>query len=84
MEVRRDSRASQQDRKPRPPDQPPPTASKTRGRKRSPVLAHGAAVLWKRDLRDSTCWNTVSESQSALDRMEGQRVLQMEKSQVWG
>ena len=51
MEVRRDPRASQQDRKPRPPDQPPPTASQTRGRKRSPVLAHWAAVFWKRDLR---------------------------------
>ena len=41
----------QLDKKPRPSEQPPPTASKTRGRKRSPMLAQRAAVLWKRDLR---------------------------------
>ena len=79
---RRDSRESQEDRKPRP-DQPPPTASKKRGRKRSPTLAHRAAVSWKRALH-STCWNTVPESQSALDQMKGQSALQMEKSQASG
>ena len=58
----------------------PTTSGKTRGRKRSPMLAHRAAVLWKMDLRDSTCWNTVPESQSALEKMVGQRALQMERS----
>ena len=47
----------------------PPTASRTRGRKKSPTLAQRAAVSW--DLRDSTCWNTVRESQSAVDQVDG-------------
>ena len=52
---RRDSRASQQDRKPRPPDQPPPTASKIRVVGRGATCWHTVPAVSKRDLRDSTC-----------------------------
>ena len=47
------------------------------------MLAHRAAVLWKRDLRDSTC-RTPCLSPSRLWTERRGRALQMEKSQTSG